>query len=150
MSKEDERHDITVAEYIASLDDEALVSDAKKLMDIMQRISGQKPILYGYGTIGYGVYKYEYTSGRKGEAHTIAFYARKGKITVYLMDGTMRYTKELQKLGKHTLTGYCIYIKRLSDINLNALEGILKQSYEFIEKEANAGPINRILWQTEK
>jgi hypothetical protein len=150
MSKEDERHDITVEQYIASLDDAVLVADAKKLAEIMQRISGQEPILYGFGTIGYGVYKYEYTSGRKGEAHTIAFYPRKGKITVYLMDGTMRYTKELQKLGKHTLIGYCIYIKRLSDIDLNVLEGILKESYEFIEKEASAGPINRILWQTEK
>ncbi len=150
MSKEDERHDITVEEYIASLNDEVLVNDTNTLVKMMRRISGKKPMLYGYGTIGFGVYKYEYTSGRKGEAHTIAFYPRKGKITVYLMDGTTRYKTKLESLGKHTITGYCIYIKRLSDIDLSVLEQILKESYTFIEKEASAGPINRILWQTEK
>lgn len=150
MSKEDERHDITVKEYIDSLEDESLKKDTQTLVTLMQRISKQEPILYGFGTIGFGVYKYEYTSGRKGEAHTLGFYPRKGKITVYLMDGTTRYADLLAKLGKHTTTGYCIYIKRLSDINLPVLEQILEQSYAFINKESKKGPIDRILWQTEK
>lgn len=150
MSKADERHDITVDQYIDSLDDSELKQDAIKLMEIMQRISGEDPILYGYGTIGYGVYKYEYSSGRKGEAHTIAFYTRKGKITVYLMDGTARYAELLVKLGVHTTTGYCIYIKKLSDVDLSILEKIIKQSYDTIMSIYQKGPINHILWQSEK
>lgn len=149
MSKEDERHDITVEQYIASLDDE-LRSDARAIMEMMQRISGEDPILYGFGTIGYGVYKYEYASGRKGEAHTLGFYPRAGKITVYLMDGTARYSELLAKLGKHTTTGYCVYIKKLSDIELPILQQILQKSYDNITKLSQAGPIDHILWQNEK
>lgn len=148
MSKEDERHDITVEQYIASLDDE-LRSDARAIMEMMQRISGEGPILYGFGTIGYGVYKYEYASGRKGEAHTLGFYPRAGKITVYLMDGTARYSELLAKLGKHTTTGYCVYIKQLSDVELPILQQILQKSYENITTLSQKGPIDHILWQSE-
>lgn len=146
MSKADERHDITVDQYVASLDD-SLKNDAQTIMKMMRAISGEAPILYGIGTIGFGVYKYEYTSGRKGEAHTLAFYPRKGKITVYLMDGTARYSALLATLGKHTTTGYCVYFKCLNDINLDVLEQIIKQSYEHIELESKNGPIDHILWQ---
>lgn len=149
MSKADERHDITVEEYIASIDDEQVQQDTRTLYEIMHRISGDEPILYGIGTIGFGVYKYEYESGRKGEAHTLAFYPRKGKITVYLMDGTKRYADLLTKLGKHTTTGYCIYIKRLSDVELPVLTEILEASYGHITTKSQQGVINQILWQTE-
>lgn len=147
MSKADERQDINVDQYIHSLSDESLKKDALTLMQMMKRISGEEPILYGIGTIGYGVYKYEYTSGRKGEAHTLAFYPRKGKITVYLMDGTARYADLLAKLGRHTITGYCIYIKQLSDVKMPVLEQILEESYNHIETESKNGPIDHILWQ---
>lgn len=149
MSKEDERHDITVEQYIESLEDESLKNDARTLAEIMQRISGEEPILYGFGTIGFGVYKYEYSSGRKGEAHTLGFYPRKGKITVYLMDGTTRYAELLSKLGKHTTTGYCVYIKQLDDVELPVLEQILQVSYNFITSKFKEGPIDKILWQDE-
>ncbi len=150
MSKADERNDITVEQYVASLEDPSLTDDTRKLMEIMQRISGEEPILYGIGTIGFGVYDYEYSSGRKGEAHTLAFYPRKGQITVYLMDGTARYVTTIAKLGKHTTTGYCIYFKKLSDIALPILEQIIEQSYNNIRTHSQNGPIDRILWQTEK
>ncbi len=150
MSKADERHDIGIDEYIASIGDENVQKDARTLYDIMHRISGEEPILYGIGTIGFGVYRYEYTSGRKGEAHTLAFYPRKGKLTIYLMDGTQRYGKLLATLGKHTITGYCIYIKRLSDIDISVLTRILEESYKNITDKSKDGVIDRILWQTEK
>lgn len=147
MSKADERHDITVKQYLDSLD-EPLRKDADTLCTIMKRVSKEEPILYGYGTIGFGVYAYEYTSGQKGEAHTLGFYPRKGKITVYLMDGTARYTELLAKLGAHKTTGYCIYIKQLSDIKLPVLEQIIEQSFKNITTQAAKGPIDHILWQT--
>lgn len=143
------RKDITVEEYIASLDEQT-AKDAKVLLEMFGKISKQKPILYGFGTIGFGIYHYKYTSGREGDAHTLGFYPRKGKTTVYLMDGTTRYAKLLAKLGKHTTTGYCIYIKQLSDVDLKILEQIVKESYEFITSKYREGPIDHILWQTEK
>ena len=147
MSKADERLDITVDGYISSLNDEQLKNDSLKLLGLMQKISGENPILYGIGTIGFGVYKYEYDSGRKGEAHTLAYYPRKGKITVYLMDGTARYSELLASLGKHTTTGYCVYFKRLSDVDLSVLKQIIEQSYKNITSLSKDKPIDKILWQ---
>lgn len=150
MSKADERNDISVKDYIASIEDVSVRKDAEFLMKLMHKISGEKPQLYGYGTIGFGIYKYHYASGRKGEAHTLAFYPRKGKITIYLMDGTARHAKRLVKLGKHSITGYCVYIKNLSDIELPVLEDIVKDSYNHISTLSKDGPITVNMWQTEK
>jgi hypothetical protein len=147
MSKAVELHDISVEEYISSISDEGVQKDARDIFDIMHSISGEEPILYGIGTIGFGVYKYVYESGRKGEAHTLGFYPRKGKTTIYLMDGTKRYADLLAKLGKHTETGYCINIKKLSDIEISILEQIISESYKNITEKSQAGTINQILWQ---
>lgn len=148
MSKADERRDITAEEYLSSIGDDILEKDARVIFDIMHKISGQEAILYGFGTIGFGVYKYEYESGRKGEAHTLGFYPRRGKITIYLMDGTKRYDKLLSKLGKHTTTGYCVYIKKLADIDIKVLTEILEESYKNITEKSQNNSVNQILWQS--
>jgi hypothetical protein len=138
-----------VKDYLATLD-EVTLKDTKVLTEIMQRISGNEPKLWNVGTLGFDEYHYKYESGREGDCFIIGFYPRKGKITIYLMDGTARYSKLLAKLGKHTTTGYCIVIKRLSDIELPVLEQIVQQSYDYIKSMSQNGPIDRILWQTEK
>jgi hypothetical protein len=139
----------SVKEYIASLDEQTAI-EAWVLIEMMQRISGHTPQLWNAGTIGFDTYHYKYDSGREGDGHVIGFYPRKGKITVYLMDGTARYSELLAKLGKHATTGYCLYIKQLSDIELPILEQIMKQSYEYIKLKSKDGPIDKIMWQTGK
>lgn len=125
------------------------MKDSWALVAVMQRVSGQQPKLWNIGTIGFGTYHYKYDSGREGDAHMIGFYPRKGKITVYLMDGTARYAGLLATLGKHTTTGYCLYIKRLDDIKMPVLEQIMHESYEHMKSLSQIGPIDRIVWQTE-
>jgi hypothetical protein len=139
----------SVKDYVASLDEQT-ATDTTVLIAMMQRVSGHEPQLWNVGTIGFDTYHYKYDSGREGDNFIIGFYPRIGKITVYLMDGTARYAELLATLGKHTTTRYCFYVKRLSDIELPVLEQILSQSYGYIRSEAQDGPIDRILWQTEK
>lgn len=138
-----------VDDYVATLNSES-AKDCQVFLEMMQRISGHEPKLYNATTIGFDTYHYKYDSGREGDSFVIGFYPRKGKTTIYLMDGTTRYSELLVNLGKHTTTGYCIYIKQLSDVELPVLEQILQQSYTFIKRESKDGPINLILWQTEK
>lgn len=149
MDKAATHKDNPVTDYLASLDEQTL-RDSRVLIELMQRISGHQPKLSNVGTLGFDTYHYKYGSGREGDSFIIGFYPRKAKITVYLMDGTARYTELLAKLGKHTVTGYCIYFKRLSDIELLVLEQILQHSYEYIKSKSQDRPIDRILWQTEK
>lgn len=137
----------SVKEFIDSLDEQTLTY-SKALIEIMQRVSGYKPKLWNVGTIGFDAYHYKYDSGREGDNFIIGFYPRKGKITLYLMDGTARYSDLLTKLGRHTTTGYCVYIKHLSDVELPMLEQIIRKSYENIKSQD--GHINQILWKVEE
>lgn len=134
----------SVKEFIGSLDEQTQ-KDSKALIEMMERISGSKPKLWNIGTIGFDTYHYKYDSGREGDSFIIGFYPRKGKITVYLMDGTAHYSELLSKLGRHTTTGYCVYIKHLSDVELPILEQIMQRSYENIKSQD--GHINQILWK---
>ena len=139
----------SIEPFIASIDDEQTLEDTRTLLEMMRRISGQEPTLWNVGTIGFGTYHYKYASGREGDGHTIGFYPRKGKLTVYLMDGTARHSELMESLGKHSTTGYCLNIKRLSDVDLAVLEQILRESYEYVEAKSQHGPIREILWKAD-
>jgi hypothetical protein len=141
--------DKSVQKFFATLDKNTL-KDSEILLEIMQRISDAGPKIWNEHTIGFDSYHYKYDSGREGDSQILSFYPRKGKITVYLMDGTARYSALLDKLGSHTITGYCVVIKRLSDVELPVLEQILQQSYDYTKSMSETGPINKILWKNEK
>jgi hypothetical protein len=132
--------DGSVAACLASLDEQT-ARDSQVLIEMMQRISGQAPQMWNVGTLGFGTYHYRYDSGREGDGHALGFYPRKGKITVYLMDGTARHAELLAGLGTHTTSRVCVYIKRLSDIDLTVLERVLEQSCAYVN--ARDGSMHR-------
>ncbi|SFS17554.1 protein of unknown function (DU1801) [Microbacterium sp. cf046] len=138
-----------VDEYVASIADEQTAEDSRMLIAMMRRVSGHEPTLWNVGTIGFDTYHYRYDSGREGDGHVIGFYPRKGKTTIYLMDGTARHAELLAKLGTHTETGYCVYLKRLSDVDPTILEQIVRESYDYVKAKSQDGPIRQILWKVE-
>jgi hypothetical protein len=125
----------SVEDYLASLDDEQLVAACHVPIDVMERISGEPPRLWNVGTLGFGRCRYHYDSGRKGESHTLGVYPRRGRNTVYLMDGTAPYPELLGHLGRHSTSRVCLHVKRLSDIDVSVLEEILQQSYDYITSQ---------------
>jgi len=141
------QNNTSVKEFIASLNDEQSIIDCNVLLEMMPRISEHEPKLWNAANIGFDNYHYKYDSGREGDGHILGFYPRKGKITIYLMDGTVRYSELLATVGKYTATGYCVYIRRLSDIELPILEQIVQKSYEHIKSQD--GHIHQILWKAE-
>lgn len=142
--------DRSVADFLAGLEDAQALEDSQTLIEMMRRVTGYEPTLWNVGTIGFGTYHYKYDSGREGEGHTIGFYPRKGKLTIYLMDGTARHSELLAHLGKHSSTGYCLYIRRLTDVDLPVLERIVRESVALIESKSKDGPIRQILWKTDQ
>jgi hypothetical protein len=126
-------NDTPVDEVINSLEDEQTAKNAQVLLEMMQKITGHEPKIWNVGTIGFDSYHYKYDSGREGDVQAISFYPRKDKITIYLMDGTARHSELLKQLGKYSTSRVCLYIKRLSDLDLSVLEKILQQSYEYVK-----------------
>lgn len=131
----------SVEDLVATLDD-ATAADCRVLMDLMARISGAQPAIWNVGTIGYDSYRFAYDSGRVGDGHALGFYPRKGRTTVYLMDGTDRHTELLAQLGKHTTSRVCVYLKRLDDLDLGVLDQILRESYDYLK--THDGNVKRV------
>jgi hypothetical protein len=132
----------SVKDFIATLEDEQAVKDSLTLIAMMRRISRRQPKMWNVGTIGFDAYHYKYDSGREGDCQALGFYPRKGKMTVYLMDGTARHSELLARLGKHTTSRVCLYIKRLGDVQLPVLERILQESYAYLK--SRDGQMHRI------
>lgn len=134
MTKENKTQetDGSVTDFINSLDNEATISDCLKLIEMMSKISGHEPKMWGPSIIGFDKYHYKYESGREGNAPVIAFSPRKGKLTVYIDAGDKaRYPELFARLGKHTTSKVCIYIKRLSDIDMSVLSQIIEKTYSY-------------------
>jgi hypothetical protein len=103
--------------------------DADTLIEMMGRITGQPPRMWGPSVIGFGHYHYSYASGREGDAGAAAFSPRKAATTIYLPDGTGAYAEQLERLGPHTSSVGCLYVKDLAKLDLSVLEEIIADSY---------------------
>lgn len=109
-------------------------NDCLTLISLMQELTGVQPGVWGGSMVGFGRYKYKYPSGHEGETARLAFAPRKGKITIYL-GYYLEQTPELfANLGKHKLGKGCLYIKKVSDVNLDVLRVILQTSLDKVQE----------------
>ena len=103
--------------------------DASTLVDLMTRVTGQPPRMWGSAIVGFGAYHYAYATGREGDMAAVGFSPRKAATTIYLADGFDDHTDELARLGPHTLGKSCLYLKDLAAVDLAVLETIVGRSY---------------------
>jgi nucleoid DNA-binding protein len=122
--------DASVSDFIEAIDDEAKRTDAWKLVEIMTGITGEAPKMWGPTIVGFGTYHYKYVSGREGDMPVTAFSPRKSAITLYLNAGSGwdAHADVLESLGKHKLGKGCLYIKRLTDVDVNRLSTLIERS----------------------
>lgn len=102
-------------------------ADVKALIKIMQDISRHKPKMWGTAIVGFGSCHYKYESGREGDMPLICFSPRRGAMVVYNMGSADKAL--LDKLGRHKLSGSCLHIKKLGDIDTNVLKTLISQSF---------------------
>lgn len=122
--------DASVSDFIAGVAKPVRRRDAETLVALMERLTGEKPRMWGPSIIGFGQYQYEYPSGLEGIAGAMGFAPRAAATTIYLPEGTGAHTERLARLGPHTNSLVCVYIKDLEAINLDVLEEILVASYK--------------------
>lgn len=121
-------NDKNVESFLNSIDDEVVRKDCFLLIELMQKCSNDIPKMWGESIVGFGSYHYKYASGKEADWFQIGFSPRKGKIAIYLISGFDKLMEEINKLGKHKTSKGCLYIKKLSDINLEVLEVLFEQS----------------------
>jgi hypothetical protein len=116
---------LSVTAYVETLTDPTQRSDAKEVIQLMQRASGEKPRLWGSSIVGFGTHHYRYDSGREGDMPLISFSPRKAALVLYSLLGDGEAKGLLAKLGKHTTGKGCLYIKKLADVDRKVLETLV-------------------------
>jgi hypothetical protein len=119
---------LSVDGFINALTDQKQRADAKALVKVMQRATGEMPKMWGPSIIGFGRYHYAYDSGREGDMPLAGFSPRKAAIVLYMMTGFSNSEALLAKLGKHTTGKACLYVKRLADVDQKVLETLIVKS----------------------
>ncbi|MGZ5438025.1 MAG: DUF1801 domain-containing protein [Pyrinomonadaceae bacterium] len=120
---------LSVDKFIKSQPDEQVRADCAVISKLMSEATGEPPKMWGTSIVGFGTYHYKYATGREGDMPIVGFSPRKQNLTLYLMMyGFDEQTELLSKLGKHSLGKGCLYIKRLSDVDMPTLKKIIKVS----------------------
>lgn len=124
--------DENVLDFINIVEDIQKREDSFALLEIMEKATGEKAKMYGRTIISFGKYQYKYASGHRGEAPILGFSPRKAAISLYVFTGAEEHKPLLEDLGKFKVAKACIYVKKLSDINLDALQKLMNATIEFV------------------
>jgi hypothetical protein len=135
--------DDSVEAFIAAVPDPARREDALNLSTLLIRWTGEPPVMWGTSIVGFGCYRYRYDSGREGTAALVGFSPRKANLVLYLVGGVQdRYPELLQQLGPHKCGKGCLYLRRLDDVNLEALRKLVERTvrvHRGADRRARAG-----------
>ncbi len=118
-----------VAAFINAIEDNVKREDSKIIVELMQQATGDKPKMWGTSIVGFGNQHLKYASGRELDWFIIGFSPRKQTLTLYVFNRPeQEYSTLLSTLGKYKTGKGCLYVNKLSDINIDVLKEILKKS----------------------
>ena len=117
--------------FIESVDHAGRREDARTLLEMFGRLTGEPPVMWGGSIIGFGSYHYQYDSGHSGDAPRSGFSPRKANMSLYVL-GCAGAPKKLAKqqelldrLGPHKSGVSCLYVTQLKKIDLDVLEQLI-------------------------
>ena len=131
------QNDADVIEFVNSFaDTEQKRKDSFELIKLMRDLTGSEPKMWGSSIIGFGSYHYKSERSRQeGDWPLVGFSPRKAAISLYVYTGTKEHDYLLDGLGKYKMGKACIYIRKLSDINLEALKKLMKVTIDFLQSK---------------
>lgn len=110
--------------------------DSLELLKLMSDFTGFEPKMWGSSIIGFGTYHYKSDRSRQeGDWPLVGFSPRKAAISLYVYSGAPEHEHLLENLGKFKRGAACIYIKKLSDINQEALKRLMKATIDFLQSK---------------
>jgi len=117
-------------DFINSVEDETRRKDSLVLLDVFSKVTGEQPRMWGASIIGFGKYHYKSErSSQEGDWPLVAFSPRKQNLTLYVLAQPQDYSDLLSTLGKHKTSKGCLYINRLSDVDMPTLEKVIQQTF---------------------
>ena len=129
---------VSVTAFINAVENETRRKDAKTLLALMKKLTGDKPTMWGPSIIGFGEYHYKYESGREGDMLLVGFSPRKANMVLYVLGSLKDDDPLLGKLGKFKRGRSCLYVNKLEDVDMKVLEKVIKKSYETTKRKWSA------------
>jgi hypothetical protein len=127
--------EVNVTEFLNHyVEDEQKKEDSFRLIALLRKWSGFEPKMWGPTIIGFGSYHYKYASGHEGDSPILGFSPRKAAFSLYIYSSTAESKNLLNDLGKFRMGKACIYIRRLSDVNIKTLEQLSRISIAYVNE----------------
>lgn len=120
--------DASVADFLAAVEPAGRRADSQTLATLLSEVTGEAPVMWGTSIVGFGRYTYVNTTKKPADWPIIGFSPRKANLTVYIMPGFEGYEDLLARLGKHRTSVSCLYLNRLSDVDLDVLREMATRS----------------------
>jgi Domain of unknown function (DU1801) len=124
-----QRTDASVADFLAGVADPRRREEAQAVCALMTEVTGTQPAMWGTSIVGFGAYDYRYASGQSGTWPAVGLSPRKTSLTLYLSSGFEGRDELLAKLGRHSLGKSCLYLPRLSDVDLDVLRELVRRGF---------------------
>lgn len=141
MTTKTQPTDADVAAFVAAIPSAVRRQDAERLVELFGRVTGEPARMWGPSIVGFGEYHYRYASGREGDMAAAAFSPREAATTVYVVDGFDAHADLLDRLGPHTRSVSCLYLKRLDDVDLGVLAELVARSYATVTSGTFGTPL---------
>lgn len=120
----------SVTAFIDAVENDTRRRDARTLLAMMKKVTGEKPRMWGPSIIGFGEYHYKYESGREGDMLNVGFSPRKANMALYVMGSIAEDDPLRDSLGKYKTGKSCLYINKLEDVDPAVLEKLVAKSYK--------------------
>ena len=123
-------NEVSVNDFINTIEDETKRKDSFELVKIMEEITKSPAKMWGPAIIGFGKYHYKYESGREADMLRVGFSPRKDALALYIGANSNENLDIISNLGKYKTGKSCLYVKKLTDINLEVLKEITKRGFD--------------------
>ena len=125
--------DVSVDLFLDGIKHAVRRADAKLTRNMMERVTGEPATMWGPSIVGFGTYQYRYASGHDGTACRVGFSPRSANLVLYV-GGFREYEELLTRLGNHKRSKACLYVNKLTDVELGILEQITRRTFRATER----------------
>lgn len=118
------------AAFLDRIEDPQRRADCHAVLAMMRKAAGAPAVMWGPAIVGFGRYRMTYADGRTGDWPIIGFSPRKNELTLYLSSDYEGHAGLMARLGKHKASKACLYLKRLSDVDVAVLDTLIRKTVE--------------------
>jgi hypothetical protein len=119
--------DASVEEFLNAATPIRRRDDGLRLAEIFHEVTGAEPMMWGPSIVGYGSYRFVSRADprRRGDWPKTGFSPRKAQLSLYGLKDLPEGAALLPSLGAYTEGAGCVYVKKLSDIDVDVLRQMI-------------------------